>query len=261
MEAIASAVPNDNATALKIRLFSTSVTSTCQTFASDIVVFFIYVCFYKILVKKKMSQVAVMRLSEASRYAIYEPEHHSEAKAWSVTVAEPAKAEFHHFEPCENSDCRYKTTEYMTIAINTAKNVGEFPGTINMKFEELDADGNPLEGGLSLSGHVDDVPVGGCVLLSYTEEFDALYVEPTDCEFSGMVILRPRPVGTYYFGMKTWSSEETEPPYPPPTAALGGAEVLPVAGGEGIGLAIPVTVVSGVALVGLAMLARKKRLF
>jgi len=37
VEAIASAVPSDSIDALKVRLFSTSVTSTCQAFASAMI--------------------------------------------------------------------------------------------------------------------------------------------------------------------------------------------------------------------------------
>lgn len=44
VEAIASAVPNDNVAALKIRLFSTSVTSTCQAFASGIIKYLYNIC-------------------------------------------------------------------------------------------------------------------------------------------------------------------------------------------------------------------------
>jgi len=146
------------------------------------------------------------------------------------------------------------------LIVNRVKNIGDYPGTINIKFEELDADGNPLTGGVSCSGSV-ALSSGECATLSYNEDTGVCNVRKIDCQSVDDVILNPRPAGTYYFGIKTWSDAEPEPPYPSPTAALGGAEVLPVAGGEDMGLAIPVTVVSGVALVGLTMLARKKRLF
>ena len=205
-----------------------------------------------------MSQVAVMGLGEASGYAIYE--HHSEAKAWSVTVGEPAKAVFQYFKPCSVDDCKYKPDENIIVAINCVENDGDFLGTINIKFEELDSAGNPLTGGVSCSGNV-ELDVGEYARLRYDEATGECVVEKVGGPgIVGWATLNPRSVGTYYFGIKTWSDDETEPPYPSPTAALGGAEVLPVAG-EGMGLAIPVTVVSGVALVGLAMLARKKRLF
>jgi len=201
-----------------------------------------------------MSQVAVMGLGEASGYAIYE--HHSEAKAWSVTVGEPATAVFDDFEACLNADCKYPTGELIHIARNRVKNTGDFSGTINIKFEELDSAGNPLPSGVRCSGSV-ELAADETARLGFDEILGMCKVEKsTD---SGLVRLAPRSVGTYYFGIKTWSDDETEPPYPSPTAALSGAEVLPVAGGEG--LAIPVTVVSGVALVGLAMLARKRKLF
>jgi len=206
-----------------------------------------------------MSQVAVMGLGEVSSgYAIYE--HHSDAKAWSVTVGEPAKAVFDYFEACANPDCKYPTGEHIHIAKNRVKNTGDFTGMIYIKFEELDSKGNPLPNGVSCSDSM-SVSAGEYCALSYYE-YSGLCSMGTVAETGwGHVDLNPRSAGTYYFGMKTWAEGETEPPYPSPTAALGGAEVLPVAGGEGIGLAIPVTVVSGVALVGLTMLARKKRLF
>ena len=205
-----------------------------------------------------MSQVAVMGLGEASGYAIYE--HHSEAKAWRVTVVKPAEAVFDYFEPCSEAYCRYKPTEQIDIAKNRVKNAGNFEGTINIKFEELDADGNPLPGGAVCADSMSVSPGDYCALSYY--EYSGLCSIGSVTETGwGHIVLNPRPTGIYYFGIKTWSEDESEPPYPSPTAALGGAEVLPVAGGEGIGLAIPVTVVSGVALVGLTMLARKKRLF
>jgi len=44
VEAIASAVPSDSIDALKVRLFSTSVTSTRQALASTIVIFLYNMC-------------------------------------------------------------------------------------------------------------------------------------------------------------------------------------------------------------------------
>jgi len=207
-----------------------------------------------------MSQVAVMGLGKASGYALYE--HHSEAQSWGVTVVGLSEATFDHFVACSGKpDCQYKTNEVIVIAENRVKNTGVSAGTINIKFEELDADGNPLSGGVSFGDSVGGVDVGECATLFYDESLGIGNVSKKPCDSYGMVFLNPRPIGTYYFGIKTWSDDETEPPYPSPTAALAGAEVLPVAGGEGMGLEIPVTVVSGVALVGLAMLARKRKLF
>jgi len=206
-----------------------------------------------------MAQVAVMGLGRTSGYAIYE--HHSDARAWSVTVGEPAEAVFDGFCPCWNADCKYTTDEVILIAGNRVKNTGDFAGTINIKFEELDSAGNPLSGGVSCSRGIADVGPGEYVGLSYNESTGACDIAKIDSGALRWVFLNPRSAGTYYFGMKTWSSEESEPPYPSPTAALAGAEVLPAAGEEGIGIAIPVTVVSGLALVGLGILQARSRRF
>jgi len=206
-----------------------------------------------------MSQVAVMGLGEASGYAIYE--HHSDARAWSVTVGNPATAVFDYFAPCINADCRFKTNERMYIAYNRVKNTGDYSGTIYIKFQELDSAGNPLSGGVSCSGSISLSP-SECAALEYNEGTGECVVGIVpDCIEGGDVTLNPRPAGTYYFGIKTWAEGETEPSYPSPTAALAGAEVLPAAGEEGTGLAIPVTVVSGLALVGLGILQARSRRF
>ena len=206
-----------------------------------------------------MAQVAVMGLGEASGYPVYE--HHSDAKAWSVTVGEPATAVFDYFEACANADCKYTTSENIMIGGNRVKNVGDFAGTVYIKFQELDSAGNPLSGGVSCSGSISLSP-GECAALEYDEGTGECIVgEVPDCIEGGYVWLKPRSAGTYYFGIKTWAEGESEPSYPSPTAALAGAEVLPAAGEEGIGLAIPVTVVSGLALVGLGILQARSRRF
>ena len=207
-----------------------------------------------------MSQVAVMGLGRASGYAIYE--HHSDARAWSVTVTGKARAAFDYFVACP-SGCAFKSDEDIVIAANRIKNVGDIRGVICVEFEELDASGNPLSGGV-YCGDCDNINSGECTCLHYDE-----YAGVSACSFSGpgctkvgYVKLKPRPPGTYYFGIKTWAPDyESEPSYPSPTAALSGAEVLPAAGEEGIGLAIPVTVVSGLTLVGLGILQARSRRF
>ena len=213
-------------------------------------------CIYK-KCEKEMSQVAVMGLGErANGYAIYE--HHSDARAWSVTVVgRPSEAIFEYFEPCiEHPDCKFMFGETLRIAKNLVKNVGNFSGRIYVKFEELDVNGKPLFGGAKCSGST-TLSAGSTVGLYFNEGTGAcsLFLNK-----EGEVILKPRPIGEHYFGIKTWSDAENEPPYPSPTAALAGAEVLPVAA-EGENLAIPVTVVSVATLAGLAILARKRKLF
>jgi len=193
----------------------------------------------------------------ASGYAIYE--HHSDARAWSVTVGKPAEAVFSYFDPCY-PDCIFRTDETISIAINQVQNTGDFAGTIYIKFQELDSAGNPLSGGASCSGSL-SLASGEVGRLVYDEDTNSCIVEKVTG--AGAVYLKPRSPGTYYFGIKTWAEGESEPPYPSPTAALSGAEVLPAAGEgeEGTGLAIAVTVVSGLALVGLGILQARSRRF
>ena len=211
-----------------------------------------------------MSQVAVMGLGRASEYAIYEPEHHSEAKAWSIEVVGYAEAKFHRFIPCfyntERPDCIWSPTEPIGVGIHTVKNVGDAGGTINIKFEELDSAGNPLPGGVSCGPKSIYLEPGECAYLLYREETSFCHITKVSCSSSAGAVLLPRSPGTYYFGLKCWSDDEDEPSYPSPTAALAGAEVLPVAA-EGEKLAIPVTVVSGLTLVGLGILQARSRRF
>ena len=213
-----------------------------------------------------MSQVAILEGNigngRTSSYAIYE--HHSDARAWSITVTGKAEAKFSYFLPCYDypGECIFETTEKPVIGINQVRNYGDIAGTIYIKFEELDADGNPLAGGVSCSGSA-TVDTDEYARLWFVEESDICKVLVSHESYYGTITLLPRSPGTYYFGMKTWAEGESEPPYPSPTAALSGAEVLPVAGEgeEGTGLAIPVTVVSGLALVGLGILQARSRRF
>jgi len=239
VEAIASAVPSDSVDALRIRFFSSSLTSTCQALASDMVIFlYMYASIYKV---KKMAQVAVMGLGEASGYAIYE--HHSDARAWSVTVLGKAEAVFDYFRPCISTDCKYESSENITIGFNRVKNVGDIAGTIYIKFQELDSAGNPLSGGVSCSKSI-VLEAGEYAALKYLESTGACSIIKTTNADEGRMLLEPRSPGTYYFGIKTWAEGESEPP-----------------GEEGIGLAIPVTVASGLTLLGLGILQARSRRF
>ena len=204
-----------------------------------------------------MSQVAVMGLGEASGYAIYE--HHSDARAWSVTVGEPAKAIFDYFSPRSGP---FKPGELKSIVYNRVKNIGSLEGRIYGKFEQLDSAGNVIKTICSVS---DTFAGGECKGIHYAEHLSTCNFEnlPACDDSSACAIYLPTTPGTYYYGIKTWAEGESEPPYPSPTAALSGAEVLPAAGEgeEGIGLAIPVTVASGLALVGLGILQARSRRF
>jgi len=178
-----------------------------------------------------MSQVAILEGNigngQASNYAIYE--HHSDARAWSVTVSGKAEAKFDYFSACAAEGCAFKSDEDIIIAINRIKNVGDIQGVICVEFEELDASGNPLPGGL-YCGDCDSIESGKCICLDYDEYASApcMFFEPDICDDNtGRVRLKPRSPGTYYFGIKTWAPDyESEPPYPSPTAALAGAEVF-----------------------------------
>jgi len=138
----------------------------------------------------------------------------------SFRLSSTPSAIFDYFEPCSHPDCEYNATEKIYIARNRVKNVGDFTSKIYIKFEELDANGNPLPGGVNCSGYIDDVPAGGYVGLYYFEysiggcEVEEL--EPTQTERIG---LNPRHGGTYYFGIKTWIDGESEPSYPVPDSA------------------------------------------
>jgi len=122
-------------------------------------------------------------------------------------------AVFDLFEPCSKANCQYTTAEKILIAGNRVKNVGDFTGTIYIKFEELDADGNPLTGGVSCSGNV-ELGAGGFARLYYAESTSKCTVKETI--ISGMAALNPRSAGIYYFGIKTWAEGESEPSYPVP---------------------------------------------
>jgi len=283
-----------------------------------------------------MSQVAVMGLGRASEYAIYEPEHHSEAKAWTVEAAAPPltcwdptpnfvsgcdlllvydkdadgvisyaeaqkaiqdyydgkitkeEAEFvvscyNKYGGVINSMCPgcyevkkvtaafdlftsysgpFTVGEKVTIAKYRVKNTGNVRGPINVAIHKLNADG-------SVKG---DIAAWWGIYLDPGECYTCGYDCDTDTELSpcttgscatigaGEIKITHPTAGTYYYGIKTWGEDEDEPSYPSPTAALAGAEVLPVAA-EGEKLAIPVTVVSGLTLVGLGILQARSRRF
>ncbi|RLG30731.1 hypothetical protein DRN97_10185 [Methanosarcinales archaeon] len=206
-----------------------------------------------------MSQVAILEGNigngRTSSYAIYE--HHSDARAWSVTVGEPAKAIFDYFSPRSGP---FKPGELKSIVYNRVKNIGSLEGRIYGKFEQLDSAGNVIKTICSVS---DTFAGGECKGIDYAEHLSTCNFEniPACDDSSACAIYLPTTPGTYYYGIKTWAEGESEPPYPSPTAALAGAEVLPAAGEEGMGLAIPITVASGLTLVGLGILQARSRRF
>ena len=126
-------------------------------------------------------------------------------------------AVFDYFLACDKANCRYNTTEKIGIGVNRVKNVGDSAG-IYMKIEELNADGTIKNGGFSHANQLNAEP-GHCAAFSYDEEtnssFNSHYGK---CMYvhTRMILLKPRPAGTYYFGMKVWGNNESEPSYPVP---------------------------------------------
>ncbi len=133
----------------------------------------------------------------------------------SFRLSSTPSAIFNYFEPCSYPDCEYKATEKIYIARNRVKNVGDFTSKVYIKFEELDADGNPLTGGVSCSGSM-VVSSGDCCALTYIEETNTCFVGGIPGDGHGNVVLNSRSTGTYYFGIKAWAEGESEPSYPVP---------------------------------------------
>ena len=128
----------------------------------------------------------------------------------------PPVAIFDYFSACAAEDCAYRSDQDIIIATNRVKNVGDIKGVICIKFEELDASGNPLSGGVSCSD-CDNVESGECVSLYYDEYTNGCGLDfDSSCSETRYARLKPRSPGTYYFGMKVWSDNESEPSYPVP---------------------------------------------
>jgi len=134
----------------------------------------------------------------------------------SFRLSATPSAVFDYFEQCSHVDCEYKTIEYIKIGINRIKNTGDSSIKINMKLEELNADGTVKSGGFSLYDWAEDVNPSTCVAFEYDEETGSGSVSYGSCNMLGYIKLIPRPAGTYYFGMKIWADGESEPSYPVP---------------------------------------------
>jgi len=182
-----------------------------------------------------MSQVAILKQNvgngKQSRAVI--SKHHSEAHSWKITVT-PAKKTttyFDYFKACSEDTCEYPSDKNMVIGYNLIKitDTTESPGKdglVYARFDELNADGSLKTDGESCAPSGITLTVGECAGLS--DVFGTCALVKVDCSKFRYVALSPRSPGTYYFGMKTWGADESEPAYPTP-AALFEAEAVEAA--------------------------------
>ncbi|MDI6708834.1 MAG: hypothetical protein QME47_07115 [Candidatus Thermoplasmatota archaeon] len=131
--------------------------------------------------------------------------HRTGKAQWTVTFAVTEAI----FDFIETYPGPFQADTTAIIALNRIKNVG-VPGTVYARFAELNADGTEIS---ACQREYSNVSTDGTLGFDIFQEYDTIRmcelrtVDPT----GGQVISTRKGIGTYYFGVKTWGTGETEP--------------------------------------------------
>jgi len=111
-----------------------------------------------------------------------------------------------------------------TIADFVCQNTGDETGVINFRADRIDADGNVVSKIIECYSLSTDPNC--CFIANRDEKTGTCDTAGSTCDCEGawdnpghVTVDLPSEGGTYYYGMKTWGADESEPPYPSPTAA------------------------------------------
>jgi len=151
-------------------------------------------------------------------------------KTWEVTVEEKKK--------CISEFYKKRTTTHggpfpagskQTIADFVCQNVGGADGGVYFKADRIDTNGNVVRNIMNCNGG--GFIVGYGASFNINKEVDSCDTadggpDPDAIKQGHVVTNVPSEPGTYYYGMKTWGSDESEPPYPSPTAAIHEGKVV-----------------------------------
>jgi len=172
-----------------------------------------------------MASVGLLRVGDKSEGVI----HHSETKWWKVQALAGVKGKIYSLETVSTIRANVKQVIGKNFAI---QNIGDSEGTVYVKVAEIDERGNVKD--LFCSSSVKLKPKQcGAVVADQADRTCIVVSCPTDCETckkSGYIATK-KPPGTYYYAVKVWGADESEPPWPSPAAAMvtegGGATILP----------------------------------
>lgn len=158
--------------------------------------------------------------------------HHSEARSWTVTVTGKVTSVYDHLKTFGGP---FNPDTPVKIATVRVKNNGTKDGTVYNAIAELNADGSIKD---EFCRDSTTLAAGVCVAFGGAQHtrYCAVGDPDKECRSLGSVYIK-KPPGTYYYGIKTWGEDESEPSYPSPTAAFGAA----AAAGEEEKLCIPTT--------------------
>jgi len=171
-----------------------------------------------------MASVGLLRVGDKSEGVI----HHSETKWWKVQALGGVKGKIYSLEPVST----IRANELQDIGKHFAiQNIGDSKGTVYVKVAEIDERGNVKD--LFCSGSVTLEPKQCAYVVADQDSRLCRVVPGSTCEFckSAGRIFTKKPPGTYYYAVKVWGADESEPPWPSPAAAMvtegGGATILP----------------------------------
>jgi len=139
-------------------------------------------------------------------------------KTWEVTVKKPAKPDscFDHWS--KNTGPFPPDGNWHKLAEVRGKNCGDAKGDFMMVFAELDKDGNELRK-ITAAPNFDLSP-GVCFAANNPDGNTNPITDDSDCSKVGELYDKKSEAGTYYYGVKVWCTEEGEPEWPSPTAAI-----------------------------------------
>jgi len=172
-----------------------------------------------------MASVGLLRIGHKSEGVI----HHSETRWWKVQALGEVKGKIYSLETVSSIEPN------KTAAIGKAfviQNVGNRTGTVYVKVAEIDGNGNVKD--LFCDKSITLEP-NQCAYVIADQDSRYTDIGSCDCEACKTIgaIRTKKPPGTYYFAVKVWGADESEPPWPSPAAAMvtegdegGGATIL-----------------------------------